>query len=109
MCPLAGYTVAPLQGLPVQVGRVGEAHTEPHIAPGVPDLALHLAIGLGMEGQYSRTSKPTCKEKSYIRRFHSGRPDASRPTTTLALSYNQLHCLSMWIPRITRVWAGTAG
>ena len=51
MCPLAGYTVAPLQGLPVQVGRVGEAHTEPHIAPGVPDLALHLAIGLGMEGQ----------------------------------------------------------
>ena len=51
MCPLAGYTVALLQGLPVQVGRVGEANTGPHIAPGVPDPALHLAIGLGMEGQ----------------------------------------------------------
>ena len=50
MHPPVGYTIAPLQGLPVQVGRVGEAHTGPHIAPGVLDPALHLALGLGPVG-----------------------------------------------------------
>ena len=42
-----GYTIALLQGLPVQDGRVGEVNTEPHIAPGAIDPALHLAIALG--------------------------------------------------------------
>ena len=106
MCPLAGYTVAPLQGLPVQVGRVGEAHTEPHIAPGIPDLTLHLAIGLGMEGQVQPYLETYLQGKSSIRRFHSSRPDASRPTTTLALSCKQWSRLSMWLHRINEGMGG---
>ena len=104
-----GYTIAPLQGLPVQVGRVREANTGPHIAPGVPDPALHIAIGLGREGQVQPQLETHPQGESSIHQFHSGRLDSSQPTTTLALSCKQWSRLSMWLPRITRVWEWTAG
>ena len=45
-----GHHVAPLQGLPVQVGVIGEAQAGPHVAPDVLHPALHLALGLGPVG-----------------------------------------------------------
>ena len=105
MCPPTGYTIAPLQGLPVQVGRVGEANTGLLIAPGVPDPALHLAIGLGMEGQAQPKLESHPQGKSSIRRFHSGWLDSSRPTTTLALSHRHWRWWPGCLPRITMVWA----
>ena len=45
-----GHGVAPLQGLAVQVGVVGEAYAGPHVAPGVLDPALDLSLGLGPVG-----------------------------------------------------------
>ena len=74
MYPPTGYTVAPLQGLPVQVCRVGEANTGPLIAPGVPDPALNLLrrayltplstlpLVWAWKGKHSRNSKATRKE-----------------------------------------------
>ena len=45
-----GYNVAPLQGLPVQVGVIGEAQAGPHVAPDILHPALDLALGLGLVG-----------------------------------------------------------
>ena len=42
-----GHAVAPLQGLPVQIGIIGEAYAGPQVAPDVLYPALHLALGLG--------------------------------------------------------------
>ena len=50
MHPGVRHHVAPLQGLPVQVDVVGEAHAGPHVAPDVLHPALHLALGLGAVG-----------------------------------------------------------
>ena len=57
-----GYTIALLQGQPVQDGRVGEVNTEPHIAPGAIDPALHLAIALG----------PVAPAQSYLETYLQG-------------------------------------
>ena len=45
-----GHHVAPLQGLPVQVGVIGVAQAGPHVAPDVLHPALDLALGLGPVG-----------------------------------------------------------
>ena len=44
--PGVRHHVAPLQGLPVRVGVVGEAQAGPHVAPYVLHPALDLALGL---------------------------------------------------------------
>ena len=50
MGPPVGDAVAPLQGLSVQVGIIGEAQAGPQVATHVLHPALHLALGLGPVG-----------------------------------------------------------
>ena len=50
MEPPVGDAVAPLQGLSVQVGIIGEAQAGPQVATHVLHPALHLPLGLGPAG-----------------------------------------------------------
>ena len=109
MCPPTGYTIAPVQGLPIQVGRVGEAHTGPQIAPGVIDPALHLTLGLGPVGPAQPKLETHPQGESSIHQFHSGRLDSSQPTTILVLSHGHCRWWPGCLPRITMVWAWTVG